>query len=178
MPLPESEIHTRLKRIRLLLLDVDGVLTDGNVTYLDDGQETKSFNVKDGLGLRLLMDAGIGVGIVTGRRAPALIHRCNNLGIELVFDGIQDKTTALKQVVDQVGVKPEHIAFIGDDLPDLPIMTRVGLSVAVGNAVELVQNNSHMQTTAHGGAGAVRELCEAILDAQGMWQNIVESYLA
>lgn len=178
MPLTESEIHTRLKRIRLLLLDVDGVLTDGNVTYLDDGQETKSFNVKDGLGLRLLMDAGIGVGIVTGRRAPALIHRCNNLGIELVFDGIQDKAAALNQVVAQVGVKPEHIAFVGDDLPDLPLMTRVGLSVAVGNAVGVVLDNAHMRTTAHGGAGAVRELCEAILDAQGMWPDIVESYLA
>jgi 3-deoxy-D-manno-octulosonate 8-phosphate phosphatase (KDO 8-P phosphatase) len=176
MPLPHADLFDRLKQIRLLLLDVDGVLTDGGIVYNDNGQEIKCFNAKDGLGIRLLMGAGVRVGVVTGRRAPALVHRCNNLGIELIFDGIRDKAAALDQIVAQVGIDKEQIAFMGDDLPDLSIMRRVGLAVAVADARAEVQKGAAMVTTSNGGAGAVRELCEAILKAKGLWQNIMERF--
>jgi 3-deoxy-D-manno-octulosonate 8-phosphate phosphatase (KDO 8-P phosphatase) len=167
---------SRLEQISLLLLDVDGVLTDGSIVYNDSGQEIKSFNSKDGLGIRLLMDAGIRVGIVTGRSAPALVHRCRNLGIDLIFDGIRDKAAVLERIVAQVGVNPHQIAFVGDDLPDLAIMKRVGVAVAVADASAVVREKAAMVTTAPGGAGAVRELCEAILKAKGLWQAILERF--
>ncbi|MFH0729942.1 MAG: HAD-IIIA family hydrolase [Pseudomonadota bacterium] len=177
MVLSDDGLSDRLREIILLLLDVDGVLTDGGIVYNDDGQEIKSFNAKDGLGIRLLMDAGIRVGVVTGRRAPALVHRCKNLGINLIFDGIRDKAEALEQIVAQLGLYKHQIAFIGDDLPDLPIMKRVGVAVAVGDACEAVRERAAMVTTAHGGAGAVREFCEAVLKAKGLWQTIMERFL-
>lgn len=176
MTVPDSTVYDRLKQIALLLLDVDGVLTDGSIVYNDKGQEIKSFNAKDGLGIRLLMDAGIRVGVVTGRRSPALVHRCRNLGIELIFDGIRDKAVALEQIVAQVGLDKHQIAFIGDDLPDLSIMKRVGVAVAVGDASAAVREKAAMVTTAFGGSGAVREVCEAILEAKGLWQTIMERF--
>ncbi len=121
-------MKTKLKEIRLLLLDVDGVLTDGSITYTDAGEQVKSFNSKDGLGLRLLMDAGLDVGIVTGRTSGALLHRCRNLGIEMIFHGIKNKAEAFEGIVEKTGLAPEQIAFMGDDLMDLPAMTRAGVS--------------------------------------------------
>ncbi|HUV59649.1 MAG TPA: HAD-IIIA family hydrolase [Desulfatiglandales bacterium] len=167
----------KLKRIKLLLLDVDGVLTDGCIIYNDNGAETKIFNVKDGLGIKLLMEAGIQVGIVTGRTSKALYHRCNNLGISLIFDGVHEKTSVLELISEQTGLLAEEIAFVGDDLPDLPLLRRVGLSIAVADAHETVIENVDMITSAKGGAGAVREICEAILKAQGFWNKILERYL-
>jgi 3-deoxy-D-manno-octulosonate 8-phosphate phosphatase (KDO 8-P phosphatase) len=167
----------KLKRIKLLLLDVDGVLTDGSIIYHDTGEETKVFHIKDGLGIRMLMDAGIEVGIVTGRTSKALRHRCENLGISLVFDQVRDKTGLLEVVSREKGVKAEHIAFVGDDLVDIPLMKRVGLSVAVADAHETVLEHADMVTAAQGGAGAVRELCEAILKAQGLWEKILARFL-
>jgi len=167
----------KLKRIKLLLLDVDGVLTDGCIIYNDNGAETKIFNVKDGLGIRLLMEAGIKVGIVTGRTSKALYHRCNNLGISLIFDGVHEKTSVLELISEQTGLRAEEIAFVGDDLPDLPLLRRVGLSIAVADAHETIIENADMITSAKGGVGAVREICEAILKAQGFWNKIVERYL-
>ena len=118
---------TLLKQISLILLDVDGVLTTGQVIYNDAGQETKVFHVRDGLGIRMLMEAGIQVGIVTGRRSMALVHRCRNLGIHLLKDGIRDKAAALEEILKETGVAAADTAFVGDDLPDLPIMRRVGV---------------------------------------------------
>jgi len=167
----------KLKRIKLLLLDVDGVLTDGSIIYNDNGTETKVFNVNDGLGIRLLMEAGLKVGIVTGRTSKALYHRCTNLGISLIFDGVHEKVSVLEIISKQTGLLTEEIAFVGDDLVDLPLLRRVGLSIAVANAHETVIENVDMVTSKKGGDGAVREICEAILKAQGLWNNIIKRYL-
>ena len=163
----------KLKHIQLLLLDVDGVLTDGSIIYNDDGSETKIFNARDGFGLRLVIQAGIKVGIVTGRSSKALRHRCDNLGIGYLFDGIADKAGALVKIAAQTGIDPGNAAFVGDDLPDLPIMKRAGLSIAVADAHELVRQKADWTTRAPGGHGAVREVCEALLAAQGLWEEMV-----
>jgi 3-deoxy-D-manno-octulosonate 8-phosphate phosphatase (KDO 8-P phosphatase) len=164
----------RLKQIRLVLLDVDGVLTSGNIIYSDSGEQIKIFDVKDGLGIRLLKEAGIKVGIITGRRGKALQHRCDNLGIDLIFDGIRNKAEALDDIQAETGIPIEAMAFVGDDLPDLPAMKKVGLAVAVGDAVSLVREQAHMVTRSGGGKGAVREVSEAILKAQGLWDGLIE----
>ncbi len=167
----------KLKRIKLLLLDVDGVMTDGGIIYNDHGEEIKKFSSRDGFGLRILMDAGIDVGIVTGRKSGVLLHRCKNLGISLIFDGIIEKDSVLEPVLQQTRIGSEEIAFMGDDLIDLPLMKRVGLAVTVADAHETVLEHAHLVTCAKGGAGAVREVCEAILKAKGLWANIIGRFL-
>lgn len=169
----DPDIRQRLERIDLLLMDVDGVLTDGSITYSDSGEEIKTFNVKDGLGLRLLMDAGVNAGIITGRRSEALACRCRNLGITLLFDGVRNKTTALDRILAQTGGSRESTAFIGDDLPDLPVMNAAGLAIAVADAVPEVRAASHIITKAPGGRGAVREICEMLLKAKNRWDSIL-----
>ncbi len=164
----------KCKNIRLILLDVDGVLTNGDIIYDDNGNEIKVFNVKDGLGIRLLMKAGIHVGIVTGRSSEALRHRCRNLGITLIYDGVRDKGALLDEIVEATGVHPEQIAFMGDDLPDLPIMRKAGLSITVADAHQSVIEKADMVTCACGGKGAVREVCEKILKSQGKWEKLLE----
>jgi 3-deoxy-D-manno-octulosonate 8-phosphate phosphatase (KDO 8-P phosphatase) len=172
-----SILQSKLKRIQLLLLDVDGVLTRGDIIYDDHGQETKVFNVRDGLGLRLIAEAGIKVGVVTGRSEMALKHRCKNLGIEHIFDGITDKAALLTRISDQTGVSAERMAYVGDDLPDLPIMTRVGVSIAVSDACDIVRQNAAMVTMSKGGRGAVREICETILKALGLWEQALKRFI-
>lgn len=166
----------KLKHIKMLLLDVDGVLTDGSIIYDDRGAEIKEFNVKDGLGIRMLMSAGIHVGIVTGRGCPALEHRCRNLGIDLVLDGVKDKAAVLDGIIQDSGIAADEIAFMGDDLPDLPLMRRVGLSIAVSDAHPQVARQVDMLTVAAGGKGAVREACDAILKARGLWEKSLERF--
>jgi 3-deoxy-D-manno-octulosonate 8-phosphate phosphatase (KDO 8-P phosphatase) len=166
----------KLMCIQLLLLDVDGVLTDGAIVYSQDGSETKIFNVKDGLGLKLAMEGGIKVGIVTGRKSPALDHRCRDLGIRYLFAGVQDKAKILEKIVEQTGVAPEHTAYIGDDLPDLSLMRHVGLSIAVADAHKTVLENADWTTSAAGGNGAVREVCEALLKAQAKWEKLIDQF--
>jgi 3-deoxy-D-manno-octulosonate 8-phosphate phosphatase (KDO 8-P phosphatase) len=166
-------VTDRLKQIQLLLLDVDGVLTAGEIIYGDSGEQYKIFDVKDGLGIRLLREAGITVGIVTGRTGQALYHRCRNLGIDLIFDGIRNKAEALHAITARTGISVGAMAFIGDDIPDLTIMKRVGLAVAVADAHETIRNIAHLITHAPGGRGAVREVCEAVLKAQGRWEELM-----
>lgn len=166
----------RFTAVALLLLDVDGVLTDGSIHYDDNGVETKSFNVKDGLGLRLLVRSGIRVGIITGRRSATVERRCRDLGIDTLYQGVSDKAALLDTICSQLNIQPEASAFVGDDLPDLPIMKRVGLSVAVADAHETVADEADLVTTAGGGAGAVREVCEAILKARGLWEPLLQRY--
>jgi len=168
---------TALKHIKLLILDVDGVLTDGGIIYNDNGVETKIFNVKDGLGIRLLIEAGITLCIATGRRSNALYNRCKNLGIEHIFDGLGDKAAMLDPILDRTGVSAQQVAFMGDDLPDLALMKKVGLSIAVADAHRTVLKHADMVTLAKSGNGAVREVCDAILKAQGLWENILERFL-
>ena len=167
-----------LATIKLLLLDVDGVLTDGTITYSDSGEQIKSFNSKDGLGLRLLMDSGIQVGIITGRKSKALEHRCKNLGITLLLDGVTDKLKALDHIISQIELARDDIAFAGDDLIDLPVMKNVGISFFVADACEDVKNHSDIVTKQKGGHGAVREICEIILKATGSWDSILNTYLS
>lgn len=167
-------MQEKLRKIKALFLDVDGVLTDGSIIYSDHGSETKVFNVRDGLGIRWLIKSGFIVGVVTGRKSDALVHRCENLGIDLIFDGIKDKASALRMILDQTGMKSEEIAYMGDDIVDIPLMNRVGVSIAVADAHEVVIKTADMVTAAKGGAGAVREVCEHILKAHHQWEAIIE----
>lgn len=166
----------RARRIRLLLLDVDGVLTDGTIIYDDDGVETKIFNVKDGMGIRLLRIGDIEVGIATGRTSDALIHRCRNLGITIIHQGFKDKTIVLDKIRKDIGLVEDQVAFVGDDLLDIAIMKRVGLAVAVADAHEAVIEVSHMVCEAPGGHGAVREIAEYLLKAQDRWTDILKRF--
>jgi len=166
----------KLNQIKLLLLDVDGVLTDGRIVCTDSGEEIKAFDVKDGLGIRLLQQAGIQVGVITGRTSSALRRRVQNLGINLVWDGVDDKTAVLETACRRAGVTPRETAFVGDDLVDLGIFRRVGLSIAVADAHAAVLQKAGMITAAKGGAGAVREICDALLKAAGVWESVVASF--
>lgn len=165
-----------LRQIRLLLLDVDGVLTDGSIIYSDGDSETKVFNVKDGFGIKLVMSAGVEVGLVTGRTSKALQRRCRDLGIQYIYDGVQQKARLLERIVLETGVDANHTAFIGDDLPDLPLMRRIGLAIAVADAHERVRDYAAWVTAAPGGRGAVREVCDAILKARGDWDKVMEQF--
>lgn len=169
---PDAE--ETLKQIRLLILDVDGVLTDGGIIYHDDGRETKIFNVKDGFGLRLLSMAGIEVCIATGRMSGSLHHRCKNLGIHLVFDGLRHKANILDKLIEKTGISSNRMAFVGDDLLDLSLMALVALPVAVADAQEEVVRAAHAVTRLKGGRGAVREICDAILKAQEKWEPLMK----
>lgn len=163
----------KLKHIELLLLDVDGVMTDGGIIYTDSGEQVKVFNSRDGLGIRLLQNAGIPVGIVTGRASEVLRHRCRNLNIDLLFDGIVDKASVLEEIGDRTHVEPAHMAFVGDDLLDLALFSRVGFFIAVGDAHPVVREKADWVTGACGGAGAVREICDEILKSKGLFDRIV-----
>jgi len=167
----------KLQGLKLLILDVDGVLTDGSVIYNDKGEETKVFGVRDGLGIKLLMEAGVNVCIATGRHSEALHHRCRDLGIVHIFDGLKDKAAILDLILNRTEVSAEEVAFIGDDLPDIPLMKKVGLAIAVADAHATVLENADMVTLAKGGCGAVREVSETVLKAQGLWENILERFL-
>lgn len=170
-------IHKKLKKIRLLLLDVDGILTDGSIIYTHSGEEIKSFNSKDGLGIRLLMDAGVQVGIITGRKSKALASRCRDLGIDLVFDGIKNKIKALETILKQTEIPYQETGFMGDDLPDLPVMRRVGISITVSDASCDVIKQADITTSLKGGHGAVRQICEDILKAKGLWEKTTAEFL-
>lgn len=176
-----QKLLNRAKAIRLLLLDVDGVLTDGRLYYGNNGEELKAFNIQDGLGIKLLQRNDIQVGIITGRSSELVARRASELGIKLIVQGREDKLTALEETLDAVSeesrLQMEQIAFLGDDLPDVAVIRRVGLGVAVANAREFVVENAHWQTTAKGGHGAVRELAEMILQAQGKLDSTLSSYL-
>jgi len=167
-------IKEKLKNIELLLLDVDGVLTDGGIIYTDSGEQVKVFNSRDGLGIRLLKEAGIQVGIVTGRASRVLRHRCENLGIDLLFDGVADKSAVLPEICTRTKVDPANMAFAGDDLVDLPLFARVGVSIAVADAHEAVISRVDWVTRAGGGSGAVREMCDEILKAKGLFNQAID----
>lgn len=172
----ETRVVERARRIRMLLLDVDGVLTDGTIIYDDAGIETKVFNVKDGMGIRLLQIGNIEVGIATGRTSGALVHRCRNLGITRIYQGLKNKTFVLETIRNDLGLAADQIAFVGDDLVDIAIMKRVGLAIAVADAHEAVIDVSHMVCNAPGGHGAVREVSEYILKAQDQWPDILKRF--
>jgi 3-deoxy-D-manno-octulosonate 8-phosphate phosphatase (KDO 8-P phosphatase) len=166
----------RVGRVRMLILDVDGVLTDGGITYSDGSVEAKTFNSKDGFGLRLLMDDGVVVSAITGRASEAVRRRCRELGIAPLFEGISDKAAALDQLLEKTGTAAEDTAAAGDDLPDLPLLRRVGVAFAVADAHGAVRRRAHATTRAPGGRGAVREICDALLKARGSWTAIIDRF--
>lgn len=163
--------------VKLLLLDVDGVLTDGRITYDSQGQEQKSFHIHDGLGIKLLQRHGILVGIVTGRCSPMVERRANELGIDLVLQGREDKWAAASSILKQLGLTASELAYMGDDLPDLAAIHHAGLGIAPANAVSAVRQHANLITQQRGGQGAVREACEFILAAQGHLDGILDRHL-
>ncbi|WP_374604840.1 KdsC family phosphatase [Arenimonas sp.] len=176
MTLPEPELHERAARIRLVCFDVDGTLTDGRLVYDGEGRETKAFHVLDGLGMKLLEDNGVAVALITARRSAAVQARARDLGLQHVHTGVKDKGAVLHQLCENLGVTPQETAHMGDDLPDLPALVQVGLAVAPANAHPWVAQRVHWQTPSRGGEGAVRELCDLILDAKGLRAAILEQF--
>jgi len=173
-----SSIERRASHIKLLLMDCDGVLTDGRLWLLGDSDEQKCFNTHDGLGLALLHRAGLKSGIISGRRSKAVERRARELGVEFVRQGDPYKTAAFEGLLQEAGVGEHEVAFIGDDLPDIPLMKRSELAVAVADAVDEAQQAAHYVTRAAGGRGAVREVVEMILKTQGRWSDLVDGYIA
>jgi len=168
--------HEKARDIKLLILDVDGVLTDGKIVYADRGEEAKAFDVKDGHGLKLLMRAGIQVALITGRSSPAAEHRARDLGITRVFQKALNKIEAYEELRRLENLRDEQICVVGDDLPDLPILRRCGFSVAVSDSVEEVKREADYVTNKEAGKGAVREVCDIILKARGLWETVTDRY--
>lgn len=172
-----QDILEQARLIRLVIFDVDGVLTDGSLFLGDDGQEYKAFNSRDGHGMKMLQRTGVTLAIITGRASEVVRIRMESLGIEYLFQGQQDKLQAYEELKETLGLGDEQIAYIGDDLMDLPVMRRVGLSVAVADAHVLVQRHAHWQTQSPGGRGAARDLCELVMEAQGTLDEAWAQYL-
>lgn len=177
-PTAEKSLRDRLARVQLLLLDVDGVLTDGGVTWTNDGIEQKTFSIRDGLGIRLWQQAGGRTGIITGRSSRVVQLRAEELGIAIVRQGIGDKLEAATAVLAEQGLDWEQAAFIGDDLPDLPVVMRCGVGVAVADACPELVAAATLVTQRPGGRGAVREVIEQLLEARGGWDAIVRRFAA
>ena len=165
------------KKIRILVLDVDGVLTDGSIYYSNSGDELKAFNIQDGLGIKLLQGADIEVAIITGRSSNLLSRRTNELGIDRVVQGREDKLTALNELLADDSYTMNEIAYMGDDLPDLAVIRRVGLGMTVANANPTVVEHAGWQSSRDGGRGAVREAAEFILKAQDKFEHAIEAFL-
>ena len=159
-----------------MILDVDGVLTDGRIIIDDSGQESKHFDVKDGHGLKLIMRYGIDVVLLTGRSSFVVDHRAKELGIQEVFQGILNKKEFFQQFMEKREILPEEVAYIGDDVVDIPILKRVGFSVTVKDAVDEVKEIVDHITEKPGGRGAVREVCDLILKVQGKWEEVARRY--
>jgi 3-deoxy-D-manno-octulosonate 8-phosphate phosphatase (KDO 8-P phosphatase) len=171
------ELLKRARRVRLVIFDVDGVLTDGRLNFLPDGTEFKSFSTLDGQGIKMLMENGIQTAIITGRTSAVVENRAANLGIPTLIQGREDKRTALDEVLAHQKLTYDDVAYLGDDLPDLPAIRCVALGVAVANANSFVRQHADAVTRLRGGEGAARELCEFILHAQGLLDAARQAYL-
>ena len=167
----------RASAIKLVIFDVDGVLTDGRLFVDDHGQEYKAFNSHDGHGMKMLRHSGVEIGIITGRRSGVVTHRTKELGIRHVHQGSDNKLASYLQLLKETGLGEAQTAFVGDDVVDLPVLLRSGLAVAVQNAHPLVKKHAHWITPSAGGQGAARELCEMIMLAQGSYTAIMGRYL-
>lgn len=172
-----NNFNTRAQHIKLAIFDIDGVMTDGKLLFLPDGSEFKAFNTLDGLGIKMLMMSGIKTAVITGRSSLVVEQRVHNLGINYYFHGREDKLTALNELLAEIKLDYSEIAYLGDDLPDLPVICRVGIGMAVANANDFVKQHAFAITTASGGNGAVREFCERILLAQGKLHTLQQQYL-
>lgn len=164
-----DDILQRARAVRMIIFDVDGVLTDGSLFYDDRGEEYKAFNSRDGHGIKMLRASGVDTGIITGRTSNIVLHRARNLGIDHIFQGADDKLAAYGELLARVGLEPNQIAYMGDDVVDLPVMNRCGLAITVPDAPEEVKARCQLVTRAQAGRGAAREACELIMRAQGTW---------
>jgi 3-deoxy-D-manno-octulosonate 8-phosphate phosphatase (KDO 8-P phosphatase) len=165
-----------LNKIKLLLLDVDGVMTDGRIIYFNDGGEAKAFDVKDGHGLKLIQRAGIRVGIITGRQSEVVARRAAELGIGIVYQGAKDKLKPFLEIIKELGLEPFEVAYVGDDVVDLPVMRQVGFSATVADAVDDIKPYVDLVTSRPGGRGAVREVCDLLLKQSGRWSSVTSRY--
>lgn len=172
-----AEVQQRAARIKLLLMDCDGVLTDGRIWIFENGEEQKGFHTRDGLGIDLLHRAGLKSGIISGRVSSAVERRAQGLGMSFIVQGCEDKLGAFRDTLAQAGVTNAEVAYVGDDLNDIPLMLQSGLAVAVADAAPETRAHAHYITTAPGGYGAIREVVELILKAQGRWDDLVTKYL-
>lgn len=168
----------RARAVKLIIFDVDGVMTDGTLFLADDGQEYKGFNSLDGHGLKMLRSTGVELAIITGRNSQVVVHRARNLGITHLHQGAHDKLMVYRQLLEDLNLGPEQTAFMGDDVVDLPVMRRAQLAIAVPAAPDLVKAHSHYITRREGGHGAVREACEFIMRAQGTFDAQMALYLS
>lgn len=171
------DVLAKAARIRLVVFDVDGVLTDGSLFLGDDGQEYKAFHSRDGHGMKLLQASGVEIGIITARTSEVVRHRMESLGIEHVYQGRLEKLPAFQELIAKLGLETEEVAYVGDDVVDLPILTRAGLAIAVADAHPLVVRHSHWQTPHAGGRGAARDVCELILEGRGQLDAMLDLYL-
>ncbi len=171
------KIISKAENIRLVIFDIDGVLTDGGLQFDAQGREYKTFNSLDGHGIRMLLECGIQAAVITGRQSRMVDRRMDDLGVKLVFQGYRDKRPAFVELLNQTGLEKSQIAYLGDDLPDLSVMTQVGLAIAVQNAHTFVKQQSDWITEASGGAGAAREAIDFILNAQHLLEAKQASYL-
>lgn len=170
-------ILEKARKLKLLILDVDGVLTDGRLFFDAEGNEYKSFHARDGHGIKLLRQTGVEVAVISGRKSASVALRMKNLGIEHVYQGHEHKVAAFNELIDKIGITPDQAAHVGDDLLDLPIMRRVGLAIAVSDANFAVKQHADWCTSTPGGLGAVREVCDFIMQAQGHFDDVLNSYL-
>ncbi|MEX0676868.1 MAG: HAD hydrolase family protein [Pirellulales bacterium] len=170
------KVEARCQQIELILADVDGVLTSGRIIFNNQGIETKQFHIRDGLGIRIWQRAGYKFGLITGRSSHAVKIRAAELGIEIVRQTAEDKLPVAQEVLAQLGLEPGRVCYIGDDLPDVPLMRFVGLGVAVADACEEARTAAHYVTGLGGGLGAVRETIEMILKAQRRWGDLIQKY--
>ncbi|MFH7324868.1 KdsC family phosphatase [Desulfurivibrio sp. C05AmB] len=166
----------RAAKVELLLLDVDGVMTDSTIVYGPEGYEMKAFSTRDGLGIRLLREAGVETGLITARTSDAVRRRAEDLGLRHVYQGRGKKIEAFQQIITAQNLRPDQVAYMGDDWLDLPVMLRVGLAAAVADAVAEVRAAAHYVARSPGGRGAVRELCELIIEAKGMREKLLAEY--
>ncbi len=172
-----QDVLDKAAQIKLIIFDVDGVLTDGSLYLGDDGQEYKAFNSQDGHGLVMLQQTGVTVGIITGRTSQVVEIRMRSLGIQHLYQGQRDKRPAYTELKQTLGVTDAEVAYVGDDVVDLPVMSQVGLAIAVQDAHSFTRQHAHWVTTAAGGKGAAREVCELIMQAQGHLDTHLQSYL-
>ncbi len=173
---PGAGLAEKMRKVKALILDVDGVLTDGRIIIGDDGQETKCFHVRDGHGLKMIKRAGIEVMFLTGRKSRVVEHRARELGVEKVYQGALDKLAVFNEILSTGGFTPEQVAYMGDDIVDLPVLSRAGLSITVSDSHSEVLQTVDLVTKNPGGRGAVREVCEMILQAQGKWEESMARY--
>ena len=173
----EKALSETAANIKLVVFDVDGVLTDGKLILGENGNEYKSFHVRDGHGIVMLMETGCNVAVITARSSKIVAERMSSLGIKYIYQGEKDKGKAIKNLFDQLGLMPSEIAYVGDDIIDLPAMNKVALPIAVADAHPEVRKIAKFITKNNGGQGAAREVCELIMIAQDNFKKIIESYL-